>query len=98
VHRPIFAADQHMCSSVVLMFTDDDEALAGQWMERISNRNLAGQNPGIMSSPPMQAAGAPPLCTLFCTPPSSMSSTRKPICATRSIESPADTQSIGSMS
>jgi hypothetical protein len=50
-------------SSIVLVFTENDEALSGQRMKRVGNNNLTCQNSGIMDCLPTQAGSVPLPCT-----------------------------------
>ena len=52
-------AHKDMRSAIVLILTKNDEALSGQWMERIPDGDFGGRNQGIMSPLPMPAASEP---------------------------------------
>jgi hypothetical protein len=56
--RSVGTANKQVYSSIVLMFAEHDEALAGQWMKRIRDGNFARQNSGIMNCLPMPLGSA----------------------------------------
>jgi hypothetical protein len=59
----IYTATEQVYSSIVLVFTENDEALSGQRMKRVGNNNLTCQNSGIMDCLPTQAGSVPLPCT-----------------------------------
>jgi len=53
-------AHKDMRSAIVLILTKNDEALSGQWMERIPDGDFYSRNQGIMSPFPTAGASVPP--------------------------------------
>jgi hypothetical protein len=58
--------NEHVGHSIVLVFTEDDEAPVSEWVKRVRDRDFACQNSGIMNCLPMPAVSAPPICTPSC--------------------------------
>ena len=56
-------ANQQMYSSIVLVFTQNDEALLCQWMKWVGDSDFACQNSGIMNCLPIAEECVPPPCT-----------------------------------
>ena len=52
----IRTANKQVYGSIVLVLTENDEALFGQWMKRVGDGDFARQNSGIMNYLPMPAA------------------------------------------
>ena len=48
-----------MGDSIVLVFTENDEALVRKWVKRVCDSDFACQNSGIMNCLPIPAANAP---------------------------------------
>ena len=44
-------SDDEMTNAETLVLSDDKHSLTGEWMERVGNRRLECQTPGIMSLP-----------------------------------------------
>jgi hypothetical protein len=68
---PIRTADKQVYRCIVLMFTENDEALFGQRMKWVRDGDFAPQNSGIMNCLPMQAASAQPRFIRYWEQPSS---------------------------
>ena len=52
-------ANQQMYSSIVLVFTQNDEALLCQWMKWVGDSDFACQNSDIMNCLPIVEASVP---------------------------------------
>ena len=60
MRRPVGTANKHVGSSIVLVLTENDEALIGEWMKRICDGDFVCQNPDTMNCLPTLADDAPP--------------------------------------
>jgi hypothetical protein len=61
--RSVYAANEQVGDSVVLVFTRNNEALISERMKRVGDGDFASQNSGIMNCLPTAAANAPQRCT-----------------------------------
>lgn len=61
--RSVYAANEQVGDSVVLVFTRNNEALIDERMKRVCNGDFASQNRGIMNCLPTAAANAQRRCT-----------------------------------
>jgi hypothetical protein len=50
----IRTANEQVGDSIVLVFTENNEALVSEWMKRVCDSDFACQNSGIMNCLPMQ--------------------------------------------
>ncbi len=55
-------ANEQVGDSIVLVFTDNDEALVRKWVKRVCDSDFACQNSGIMNCLPIPADNGPRLC------------------------------------
>jgi hypothetical protein len=77
-----------MGDSIVLVFTENDEALVRKWVKRVCDSDFACQNSGIMNCLPMPAANAQRPFTACSVLPNSMISIPNSIYAMSSSASP----------
>lgn len=49
MRRSIAAADEQVAPSIVLVFTENYEALVSKWVKRVCDSDFACQNSGIMN-------------------------------------------------
>jgi hypothetical protein len=59
MRRSVLTTNEQVGNSVVLVFTGNDEALVGEWVKRVCDRDFACQNSGTMNCLPMPADNAP---------------------------------------
>jgi hypothetical protein len=49
MRRSVSAADEQVAHPIVLVFTENDEALVSAWVKRVCDSDFACQNSGIMN-------------------------------------------------
>jgi hypothetical protein len=74
MRRSVRTANEKMGDSIVLVFTENHEALLSEGMKRVSDSDFARQNSGIMSCLPMLVVNALPRSIRCSVLPSSMDS------------------------
>ena len=77
----VCTANEQVGDSIVLVFTENDEALVRKWVKRVCDSDFACQNSGIMNCLPMPAANVPRRFTACSVQRNSMISTRNSIYA-----------------
>ena len=55
MRRSVRTANEQMGDSIVLVFTEKDEALVSEWVKRVRDSDFACQNSGIMNCLPIRA-------------------------------------------
>ena len=68
--RSVYAANEQVGDSVVLVFTRNNEALISERMKRVCDGDFASQNSGIMNCLPTPAEYALPPFTRWSAQPS----------------------------
>ena len=53
MRRSVRTANEQVGDSIVLVFTENNEALVSEWMKRVCDSDFACQNSGIMNCLPM---------------------------------------------
>jgi len=74
-------ANLQMYSSIVLVFTQNDEALLCQWMKWVGDSDFAHQNSGIMNCLPILAESEQLVCIHYWGQPNSTDLIRNSMCA-----------------